>query len=416
MKISKQAWLTIALVNLCMVAILGFTLRSKILFPLEIIDFGNLLLAHSNFAFGGWVTLTILILMTYEVLPEHLNQKKIYGWLLAGILFSSVGKLVFLLWQGYTLDSIFFSILFVLITFIYCYTLINDIIKAKTGKATSILAISSLISLILSSVGPFVRAYLIMSHSGNFLMDKDSNYTYLHFQYNGFFALGIFALFINEIHINFTDKQKQKALQFARLLICSVIFSLFISYLWHFPKSVFVRSAAITGCIFIVLAIISFWSFLSSVKEYVKHMQPFIKKVGLLSLAAFVLKSLLQMGTIIPSLGKLVFGDRTIIIGYLHLVLLGFVSLYLLTHLLHNNTLDASRRFVRIAIMIFAGGIIVNEAILMVEGFGNLLMISNSNYNWLLWAVSIWLLCGAILIAFSGKWRSEAVEKLRNGG
>ena len=65
----ERSWLTIALINLSVVALLGLLLRSKILFPIPAINFGYLLHAHSHFAFTGWIALGLLTLMTYRVLP-----------------------------------------------------------------------------------------------------------------------------------------------------------------------------------------------------------------------------------------------------------------------------------------------------------------------------------------------------------
>jgi hypothetical protein len=104
------------------------------------------------------------------------------------------------------------------------------------------------------------------------------------------------------------------------------------------------------------------------------------------------------MGTIIPSLGRMVYGDRAIIIGFLHLVLLGFISLYLLSHFLNSGALNVYSKFTKTAIVIFTSAVVANEVILMVQGFGNLLMLSNSIYTWLLWGVSIWLFTGALSI------------------
>ncbi|HEY1031003.1 MAG TPA: hypothetical protein VGD89_04475, partial [Flavipsychrobacter sp.] len=67
--LGKKAWLKIALANLVIVAILGFLLRSKIVFTIPFLDFKNTLHAHSHYAFGGWVTLALMVLMVYEILP-----------------------------------------------------------------------------------------------------------------------------------------------------------------------------------------------------------------------------------------------------------------------------------------------------------------------------------------------------------
>ena len=54
-------WASTSLFNFCIVGLLGFILRSKILFDLPWINYLNLLDAHSRFAFGGWITLALLM-------------------------------------------------------------------------------------------------------------------------------------------------------------------------------------------------------------------------------------------------------------------------------------------------------------------------------------------------------------------
>ena len=396
----KRLWTTIALFNLCIVALLGVTLRSKILFPLHGIVFNNVLHAHSHFAFTGWISLALLALMIYEILPEEFNKKKVYTLLLEGIFFTSVGMLVTFLWQGYALWSNVFSVLFIFVSYAFGYVFIRDIVRSPVEKAVKILAVSAIVCLILSSAGPFNLAYMMATHSTNNLIYKDSVYTYLHLQYNGFFTLSVFALLLNALHTNFTEHQLGKVRLFATIVSLSVIPTLFISYLWHYSNPGVEIMAAI-GIIFIITSIIYFFIALRSIKDQRFTIQPFIRRIGILSVIAFLLKSLLQTGTIIPSLGKLVYGDRAIIIGYLHLVLLGFVTLYIMANLLYSGILNGHSRFTRYSIRVFAGAIITNEIILMVQGFGNMLMFSYSIYTWLLWCTAIWLFTGAAMIFIS---------------
>ncbi len=400
MKSKKQFWITLSLLNLCIVALLGVTLRSKILFPLRFIDFKNVLHAHSHFAFGGWITIVLLTLMIYEILPDHFSNKKGYQWLLLGLLLNAAGMLISFLCQGYAFFSIMFSTLFILVTYAFSFLFIRDIVRVKAEMTVRILSISAIACLSISSVGPFTLAYIMASHSGNSLLYRDSIYTYLHFQYNGFFTLSVFALFFNVLYKNFDKRQLRRARQFAWLISISVIPTLFISYLFHFVNSG-IRTMAVIGSISILITIILLISTLQSIKDHLKAIPSFARNAGLLSIIAFLLKSLLQIGTIIPSLGKLVYGDRAIIVGYLHLVLLGFITLYILAHLLYTGNLNSASLLTRVAVITFAGGVIANEVILMVQGFGNMFMVSNSFYASLLWIVSIWLLCGALLIIIS---------------
>jgi hypothetical protein len=90
----KRFWNRLTLVNLALVAFLGATLRTKILFPLPFIEQKNLINAHSHFAFGAWVTLSFFVLFVYNLLPAERASRSIYQvffWLLQA---TSIGMLL----------------------------------------------------------------------------------------------------------------------------------------------------------------------------------------------------------------------------------------------------------------------------------------------------------------------------------
>src|SRR4051812_15024270 len=109
----KNGWLTAAIVNLSVVALLGVILRSKIMFSIPGIDFRNVLQSHSHYAFGGWITLCLMTLMAYEILPEECYQRPVYKWLLSGIFICAAGMLLSFPFVGYSYVSILFSTLFI---------------------------------------------------------------------------------------------------------------------------------------------------------------------------------------------------------------------------------------------------------------------------------------------------------------
>ncbi len=89
------------------------------------------------------------------------------------------------------------------------------------------------------------------------------------------------------------------------------------------------------------------------------------------------------------------------IIGYLHLVMLGFVSLYLLAHLAHVGYFDTGSQRAKKGIIVFATAAIANELILMTQGLSAMLMLGSTIYPWLLLGAAIWLFAGASMIALS---------------
>jgi len=110
----------------------------------------------------------------------------------------------------------------------------------------------------------------------------------------------------------------------------------------------------------------------------------------------------LNVGTIFPKLGNAIYGNRPVIIGFLHLVFLGFVSFYILSSLIENNYFANKSRQMKVPFFLFGFGIVANESLLMLQGLEILFKTNSTLYSWLLWGVSLILFTGAtsILISF----------------
>lgn len=397
MKDKRSFWLSVCLVNLSIVALLGFTLRSKILFSLPIIDYRNFLSAHSHFAFSGWVGLSLITLLIYDLLPKDLNQKKIYQLILIGIEVSSLGMAISFPIHGYTTLSIVFSTLYIVVSFVFAGVFIKDILRTSIHRSIKLLCVSAIASLVASSIGPFGLLYIIRSKSGDSILYRDSIYTFLHFQYNGFFSLSIFALFFNYLfkQVSYVTRDVNR---FVTSMCASVVPSLFLALLWH--NSILFYVLALLGGICILLSIY----FLAKTYLHYRpglHFNSLGEALMVLSGLSFCLKMLLQVGTIFPSLGNAVYGDRPVIIGFLHLVFLGFVTFFILSTLISSQYFTRKGKVIRFPFVVFVSGVIANEILLMIQGLGILFKTNSHIYQWLLWAASILLFLGASLIAFS---------------
>lgn len=391
----KQLWISLAFVNLCIVALLGMTLRMKYLFPISFIDYKNFLSAHSHFAFGGWVTLTLIVLYIDSLLTTNEKNKSVYQVILWGIQINSFGMLLTFPFQGYAFLSIAFSTLFIFFTYAFAWCFIRDIRKANLSKPVLWLAVSAITSLVLSSGGPFTLAYIMATKSGDAIIFRDAVYSYLHFQYNGFFTLSVFALLFHRIPFEQAGRKKLKL--FAIALCLSVIPSLFLSLLWH-SFNIYIRTFALLGCALIIVTFYFFIQAIPAIKSLLKIFPALVKTLIIFSLVSFGIKMLLQTGTSIPALGNAVFAYRPIIIGFLHLVFLGLVTFYFLAEFLLAGNLLIQDRLTRFAIIYFSFAIIVNETILLIDGIGLMLDYGAPIYGWLLWIASILLFTGTVAL------------------
>ena len=118
----------------------------------------------------------------------------------------------------------------------------------------------------------------------------------------------------------------------------------------------------------------------------------------LLSLAAFAvsIKFFLQLGSTYPALSTMAFGFRPIVIGYLHLVLLGALTMFVLGYIVSNRFISL-KLFSIIGICVFVFGIIVNEIILMAQGVSDLQYDSIPYANEMLLVTAIIMFTGMLL-------------------
>ena len=115
---------------------------------------------------------------------------------------------------------------------------------------------------------------------------------------------------------------------------------------------------------------------------------------------AFTVKLLLQLGSTIPSVSDLAFGFRPIVIAYLHLVLLGVISAFILAFIYTFNLIVVNK-LTAIAFSVFLIGIFLNELVLGIQGVAAFSNIVVKFVNEILFGVALLLLLGAILVVRS---------------
>ena len=122
MKLDIKFWLKFSFVNLTIVALLGALMRYKIGFEFPYFNQKNLLHSHSHFAFAGWVSHTIMILMVYYLKTKIENFKsQRYNKIIIVNLICAYGMLISFIAQGYAAISIFFSTLSIVVSFVFGY-------------------------------------------------------------------------------------------------------------------------------------------------------------------------------------------------------------------------------------------------------------------------------------------------------
>ena len=116
-----------ALLNLLLVAAIGVVLRYKIAFYFPWIDQKHLLHAHSHFAFSGWVShLLMVLLVRYLVQQSITGTWRMYRLLINANLVCAYGMLFSFSWQGYGMLSISFSTASIFISYVFAVQFWKD--------------------------------------------------------------------------------------------------------------------------------------------------------------------------------------------------------------------------------------------------------------------------------------------------
>ena len=125
MALNIKFWLKISLLNLLIVAALGVLMRYKIGFDFPYFNQKNIQHAHSHFAFAGWITHALYILMIHYILKRIPQvETKNYKNIIIINLICSYGMLFSFFFQGYGILSILLSTITIIIACFFAFFIV----------------------------------------------------------------------------------------------------------------------------------------------------------------------------------------------------------------------------------------------------------------------------------------------------
>ena len=398
---NNNFWIKIGILNLIIVATIGVLMRYKIGFEFPYFDQKHLLHGHSHFAFSGWVTHILYVLLFFFLKENGLQpiSTTSYKYLIYANLISAYGMLISFISQGYGTISITFSTLSIIAGYIYSWHYIRDLHKMHIFHPSIKWFKAALLFNVLSSLGTFYLAYMMATkniHQHGYLA---SVYFYLHFQYSGWFFFAIMGLLMEKLkHLpGFKTDSTIFNCFFIACIPAYLLSVLWIKMPWYL---------LIIPVFAVVLQLYGLYRLLILLREQSDFMKrKWLKEVRFifsLALMALIVKLFLQAASIFPEISKLAFGFRSIVIAYLHLVLLGITTLFLLGYLLLCGYIkEVKTSFV--ALILFCCGVVANELVLMIQGVTSFAYIMIPYLNEILLGVSIFMLGSLVLLLLSYK-------------
>ena len=398
MKLNANYWIKFSIVNLVIIALLGVLMRYKIGFDFPYLTQKNILHAHSHFAFSGWITHSIYVLIIYFIINKiSSNYLKQYKIILITNLVCSYGMLISFFFTGYSFISISLSTLTIVNSCFLTYYLFKDFKKFEGYNPSIAWFKAAMWFNLISSVGTFYLAYMMASRNFNEHWYLASVYFYLHFQYNGFFTFSCFGLMINKLPKFLPSYTYNK--QIFTLFFSSCIFAYFLSVLWaKIPNWLYVIVLLAA-----IIQIIAWYLFIKGIINALKgnnYVPRFSKFIFSFVALAFTVKLLLQLGSTHPQLSKLAFGFRPVVIAYLHLVLLAVISIFLIGYFYTNKLIHITKNTTK-AVYIFMVGVFLNELALAIQGVASFSYLPIKQINEILFIISLILFLGSVMIVYS---------------
>ncbi len=408
---SKRNWLLVALGNLVVVAFLGLLLRWQFVAPLAGINYKFFLHGHSHVALLGWLYSALFVALLHAWMPPEVQQKRVYAWQFWLSQGAVAGMLVSFPLQGYALFSITFSTLHILLSYWFIFQFLRDAKALKISRGQQQVSFrfirAALFFMALSSLGPWAMGPIMATgHNGDSLY-YNAIYFYLHFQYNGWFMFAVLGLLFWLLEKYKLDFNRSLAIAFFWWMFWACLPAYLLSVLWTKPPALLYLLGGAAAFAQVIGLVVLLRLLLPLRTAVPGSGNSWTRRLWLLSGLAFVLKILMQFATAFPYVANLAYQQRNFVIGYLHLVLLGFISLFVLAFFVQQGWLSFKSWQSRWGMGLFVAALISSEALLFLQGIffwaGSGLI---PHYFGLLFLISVALPLGIVLFylaQFSGR-------------
>jgi hypothetical protein len=358
----RSSWVLISLLNFVVASIMGVLLRYVFVAEIPWMDYRNMLHGHSHVAMLGWVYLILFALLIDVFVPRAKQSAPFYNRLFWFTQFSVVGMMVSFPIQGYAAVSITFSTLHIIASYIFIHRIWQDLSIEK--KQVSYLVKASLVFLGISTIGIWAMGPVMALQLRNDPLYMVVVQFYLHFQFNGWFALAVMALLIHQLNRWGLVFENRYFYRFFYIYLISLGLTFFQVLHWAYLQPYMYVINAV-GVMIQVLAFAfllypvrrTLWSKLAGQSGTVRWLVGF----GMVSL---LIKISLQAALVVPEVMAISTTIRQFMVGYIHLTMLGFITGLILL-LLYVKEMAVINTF---GIYIFSIGYIMTEAILFLQG------------------------------------------------
>jgi hypothetical protein len=369
-KMTHPIYIKICLFFFLLVSIIGTSLRAIYFLQLPF-AYTNLVHAHSHIAFQGWIYLVLFILSTNLFLSKIQIEKGRYQLQFRLTLIIVIGILLSFTLEGYGVYSIILSTLFQLMNYWFIYCFLRDLKQSSIEKKSSVSVLflkTGLWLALLSTLMPWgVGILAAMDLSGSEAY-QTFLYSFLHFQYNGWFLFVCFALFFKWLEKDNVVFHEKLVLNFYRFYTIAVIPALALSLLGMSYRKIILIPGHMAGIFQIIGGIFLYIALKPVFRKWISKKSFWIKVLVSAFLFSLIIKIIIQYLSVFQVFEDLAFHNKQTILAYLHLSLIGVISFFILALLfdlkwLTLNVFSASGNLLLIT------GFVITEMILLLGAF-----------------------------------------------
>tara|TARA_Y100000385_G_scaffold291514_1_gene369970 strand:+ start:3409 stop:4629 length:1221 start_codon:yes stop_codon:yes gene_type:complete len=350
-----------SLISFIIAAFLGLSMRWAFVVDLpEWYQYRNVEHAHSHLALLGWLHAIFLLSIVYFFDLEWKKFAKLYWCLQSAVM----GMLFTFPIVGYAPPSIAFTVIHMILSYVFAYKILKELRLSGLQGPHILFVKSSLFFMVLSTLGTWVLGPIMAMGLKGTALYYGSIQFYLHFQFNGWFIFGLLAIFFaifRKFNINF-DKRMISQL-FITLMVATILtFALAIT--WSTPHFIIFIVNSI-GVILQLLALYFLYRLIMDKFEAIKSMLSQYAFIAFV-IAAFALsiKKIIQAIVVIPSIAQISYTVHNFVIGFIHLLMLGCLSLFAFGSI----SIIVNQYLSKFGTWIFIFGIVSTELLLFIQG------------------------------------------------
>lgn len=357
----NKSWVITCLINFFVATVLGLILRFSFIGNIAV-NFRYLTHAHSHVAMLGWL---YLMLYTFTVHLFVKRNQKVYRYLFFITQISILGMLFSFPFQGYAAFSIVFSSIHIFVSYFFVKLILKDLRPVNSAAKKFIR--TALWFMVFSTFGIWLIPVSIVAFGKNSDAYNAAIQVFLHFQFDGWFLLGIFGLGIHYVLKNPLQKDSvlKKALSW---LTVSIIFTLFLPVGWYIKHPFF----SYLNSVGVILQLVGFYYLFAALKTPVKTFYSeaslFVKIMGMFILASLLVKVLFQTFSVFPVVIEAAIQTRNFVVGFVHLLMLGVISGALLMFLSIEGFFVRRKGVIYLAAALYISGFILSELLLFLQG------------------------------------------------